>query len=240
VEKVKLDRWHQETPLGAGLYTKDAELAQAQIFTLVAGDQAVAESSQGPVVVVRPGTVKMAALGFDPVRSSMKYDLATPLLMANILRWMAPEIFRRSDVQAGNVGTVNVALESGVNPANIKVLAENQRALPFTIEGNNLRFFSGAPGNVHVTMGDHETIYSLTLPDVGDIAWRPPANVARGLRRGTAAASAPFNPWPWLALAGGLGLLADWLLYGRSHIARLNPRSASASLVERLRWRKAS
>jgi len=51
--------------------------------------------------------------------------------------------------------------------------------------------------------------------------------------------SAP-NPWPWLALAGGLGLLADWLLYGRKQIVRLKPRAASLSLVERLRRRKAS
>jgi len=239
-EKVKLDRWHQETPVGAGLYTKDAELAKAQIFNLAPGDQAVAESAQGPVVVVRPGAVKMAALGFNPVRSSMKYDLAAPLLVANILRWVAPEIFRRSDVQAGNVGTINMALENGVNPANIKVLTEDQRPLPFTVENSTLRFFAGAPGNVHVTIGDRETIYSLTLPDVGEVAWRPPSGVARGIGRQSGAASVPFDPWPWLALAGGLGLLADWLLYGRSHIVRLMPRGAAPSLIERLRLRKAS
>jgi hypothetical protein len=237
---VKLQAWHQETALGAGLYTKDVDLASTEVFNLAPGDQAVADTAQGPVVVERPGAVKMAALGFDPVRSAMKYDLATPLLMANLLRWMAPEVFRRSDVQAGTVGTVNVALESGVNPATIKVLGDDQRPLPFTVEGNSLRFFAGAPGNVHVITGDRETVYSLTLPDVGDTAWRPPANAARGIRRGTTAESAPPNPWPWLALAGGIGLFADWLLYGRSRIVRLTPRAASLSLVERLRWRKAS
>ncbi len=150
---VKLETWHQETALGAGLYTKDVDLASTEVFNLAPGDQAVADTAQGPVVVERPGAVKMAALGFDPVRSAMKYDLATPLLMANLLRWMAPEVFRRSDVQAGTVGTVNVALESGVNPANIKVLGDDQRPLPFTVEGNSLRFFAGAPGNVHVSRG---------------------------------------------------------------------------------------
>jgi len=240
VAKVKLNQWHQQTALGAGLYTKDVELASSEIFYLAPGDQAVAETAAGPVVVERPGAVKMAALGFDPVRSEMRYSLATPLLMANLLHWMAPEVFRHSDVQAGTVGTVNVALEEGVNPATIKVLGEDQRPLPFTIEGNKLQFFSGAPGNVHVITGDRETVYSLTLPDVGDVAWHPPASTAHGMRRGTTAAPAPPNPWPWLALAGGLGLLADWLLYGRSGIVRLAPRTASATLVERLRWRKAS
>ena len=238
--RVKLDQWHQETALGAGLYTKDVELAATEVFNLAQGDQAVAETAQGPVVVERPGTVKMVALGFDPVRSAMKYNLATPLLMANILRWLTPEVFRRSDVQAGTVGTVNVALENGFNPAAIKVLGNDQRPLPFTIERNNLRFFSGAPGNVRVITGDRETVYSLTLPDVGDVAWTPPANAARGVRRGATAAAAPPTPWPWLALAGGFGLLADWLLYGRRSIVRLTTRTDSSSLVERLRWRKAS
>ena len=238
--KVKLERWHQETALGAGLYTKDVELAATEVFNLAPGDQAVAETGQGPVVVQRPGAVKMAALGFHPERSAMKYDLATPLLMANILRWLTPEIFRRSDVQAGTVGTVTVTLDNGVNPANIKVLGDDKRPLPFTVEGNHLRFFAGAPGNVHVLTGDRETVYSLTLPDVGDVAWRPPANTARGVRRSLVESSSAPNPWPWLALAGGLGLLADWLLYGRSQIVRLAPRFATPSLVDRLRGRKAS
>ncbi len=209
------------------------ELASTEVFNLAPGDQAVAETAQGPVVVQRPGAVKMAALGFDPVRSAMKYDLATPLLIANLLRWMAPEVFRRSDVQAGTVGTVNVALEKGVNPASIKVLGDDQRPLPFTIEGNVCDFSRVRAGNVHVVTGDRETVYSLTLPDVGD---------SRGVRRlmwraecggGPAESASAPNPWPWLALAGGLGLLADWLLYGRKQIVRLKPRAASLSLVER-------
>jgi hypothetical protein len=238
--RVKLDRWHQQTALGAGLYTKDLELAATEVFNLAPGDQAVAETAQGPVVIERPGSVKMAALGFDPVRSTMKYELATPLLMANILHWLTPEVFRRSDVQAGTVGTVTVPVENGVNPATIKVLGDDQRPLPFTVERNKLQFFSGAPGNVHVITGARETVYSLTLPDVGDVAWNPPTNIARGVRRGATASGAPPTPWPWLALASALGLLADWLLYGRKSMVRLTKRTESPSLAERLRWRKAS
>ncbi|MSV34728.1 MAG: VWA domain-containing protein [Bryobacterales bacterium] len=242
--KVKLNRWHQDTPLGAGLNTQDAEVASTQVFSPVQGDQPVAEISQGPVVVMRPGTVKMAALGFHPLRSTLKYDLAAPLLIANTLRWMAPDIFRRSDVQAGTVGTISAALESGVNAANIKVFGENQRPLPFAIEGKNLRFFAGAPGNIHVMMGDHETVYSITLPDTGDVAWQPPPGVARGIGRTTVPSGSVPNPWPWLALLGGLGLLADWLLFGRNRMVRLSPRGVIATLAEHLPWdrnaRKAS
>jgi hypothetical protein len=45
--------------------------------------------------------------------------------------------------------------------------------------------------------------------------------------------------WPWLAVLGGLGLLLDWLLFGRSRLFRLSPgRVAPASA--RVRQRKAS
>ena len=57
------------------------------------------------------------------------------------------------------------------------------RSLPFTIDGDNLRFFSGAPGTVRVQMGDRETVYSLTLPDVGEAVWRVPASVHKGVPR---------------------------------------------------------
>jgi hypothetical protein len=36
--KTKLDRWHQDTALGAGLYTKDVELASTGVFNLAPGE----------------------------------------------------------------------------------------------------------------------------------------------------------------------------------------------------------
>ncbi len=245
--KTKLQRWHEESPLAEGLHTTDLQLATAQIFSTAGDLQVIAETAEGPVVVARDAPLKTIALGFHPLQSAMKYDLATPLLMANIFRWMGPETFRRSDVQAGTVGTVTVPLEKDVKQESIRVLDANQRALPFTLEnaaGNTqLRFFSGAPGNVRVRIGDRETVYALNLPAIGDLAWNPPANVARGIpRNGIAAASSPAL-WPWLALLGALGLLADWFLYGRKRIVRVNARTnlrAGEAAFGSKTWRKAS
>jgi hypothetical protein len=171
----------------------------------------------------------------------MKYELATPLLIANVLRWMTPGAFRQWEFQAGTVGTVNVAVEKDAKPEQIRVLDADNRSLPFTLEGNNegenLRFFSGAPGIVRVQMGDRETVYSLTLPDVGEDVWRVPASVHKGIPKAVLAEAAPRNLWPWLALLGGIGLLADWLLYGRSRAFRLRAGRVMAPLTQ---WRKAS
>jgi hypothetical protein len=237
--EVKLEKWRPDTPLGAGLRTQDVTLESAEVLAPAAGDITVAESSAGPLIVARSTPLKVVVLGFNPGRASMKYQLATPLLMANVLRWMAPDTFRQWDVQAGTVGTVSVPVEKDTNPATIRVLDENQRPLPFTISDDSLQFFSGAPGTVRVLRGDRETLYSLTLPDVAEAVWKPPANVRRGIPRAAEQESPPRDLWPWLAALGGLGLLLDWLLYGRSRLFRINP-SSIINWPRRSQERKAS
>jgi hypothetical protein len=234
---VRLEQWRADTTLGAGLRTKEVLLDSSEVFAPAAGDIVVAESGEGPLIVARSGASRMVAMGFHPVRSSMKYELATPLLIANILRWMAPETFRGLEVQAGTVGTVNVPLEKGTDAASIHVLTEDQRPLPFTVESGVLRLFAGAPGTVRVQMGDRELVYSLTLPDVGEAAWRAPANVRHGVPRGFGASVAATDLWPWLAVLGGIGLLVDWLLFGRKRTLRLR---AAGAVSQKTAWRKAS
>jgi hypothetical protein len=175
------------------------------------------------------------------VRSSMKFELATPLLIANVTRWMAPEAFRDWEVQAGTVGSVNVTLDKNADPARTRVLGEGGVALPFTMEGNTLRFFAGAPGTVRVLTGDRELVYSLNLPDVGEAVWRVPAKVRRGIPRTSGLEQATAELWPWLAILGGLGLLLDWFLFGRSRAFRL--RAAGVAMRDAFKkagWRKAS
>ncbi len=130
---VRLDQWHPETTLGAGLRTRDVTLESAEVLAPAAGDITVAETTEGPVVVARGGEPKQVVIGFDPGRGSMKYELATPLLIANILRWITPGAFRRWEFQAGTVGTVNVPVEKDTKPEEIRVLDEANRSLPFTL-----------------------------------------------------------------------------------------------------------
>ena len=58
-------------------------------------DIKIAEVEEGPVIVARPGKPKVVVIGFHPAHSAMRYELTTPLLFANMLRWIAPDIFRR-------------------------------------------------------------------------------------------------------------------------------------------------
>ena len=234
-QNVKLKRWRVDHALGAGLRAKDIQLASTQLFRVDRDDIAIAESDTGALIVARPGQPKNVVFGFHPVRSGMKYELTTPLLFANILRWMAPDTFRSWELTAGTVGTVDVDLESEPDPNTVHVATEDGKLLPFTVQGRTLRFFAGSPGIVRVLTGARELVYSLTLPQPGDFVWKP-SNVKRGLPPRRALEPASIDIWQWLALLGGLGLLLDWILYGRMRTRYVPPGQSE----RRVLWRKAS
>jgi hypothetical protein len=216
-----LERWNQETPIGAGLYTRDVTLTSTEVFSPAPTDTVVASTPAGPVIVARDGVVKNVAIGFHPAQGAMKYELATPLLLANVLRWMVPSAYRRVELTAGSVGTTSVPVEANISAAEVHVLDESNREQPYSIDGETLRFFSGAPGTVRVQTGDRELVYSLTLPALADGTWTKPANISTGIPPKTFSESATTQIWPWLAIAGALGLLADWILFGRNRAMSL-------------------
>src|SRR5260370_9702486 len=95
----------------------------------------------------------------------MRSELTTPLLFANTLRWIAPDIFRRRELIGSSVGAVTATLDPEVKPSPIRVVQEDGGALPFTLRNPTLQFFAGAPGVVRVTAADPGRVYSLVPPE---------------------------------------------------------------------------
>ena len=157
----------------------------------------------GPVIVARPGKPKIVVLGFHPVLTGMRYELATPLLFANLLRWIAPEIFRRYEISGGSVGTVKLVMDQDT-AADGREGDGGRRVGRCRSRCANARcnFFSGAPGGVKVVAGDREYLYSLTLPELWEAKWTPPADAHRGIPRFAQVLESSTDLWPWLALAG--------------------------------------
>ncbi|SPE30082.1 conserved membrane hypothetical protein [Candidatus Sulfopaludibacter sp. SbA6] len=215
VEQEAFQGWDAEHPAAAGLHAKDFKLDKASVFEAAPSDGRIGEVQQGPVIVARPGKPKIVVLGFHPGLTGMRYELAAPLLFANLLRWMSPEIFRRWEINGGSVGAVKLPMDPDASEKDVKVMAEDGSPLPFTVHDRAVHFFSGTPGSVRVLAGDHEYIYSLTLPQLWDARWDPPAEAQKGIPRFSAVLDSWIEIWPWLALAGGAGLLAEWILYGR-------------------------
>jgi aerotolerance regulator-like protein len=214
-EQVRFSRWDTGHPIAAGLRTKEYKLEKTSVFDTAPGDARIGEVEAGPVIVARPDKPRIVEFGFHPALSGMRYELATPLLFANLLRWYAPELFRRSELSGGSVGAVKLQLDQDAAPADVRVLNEDGTPLPFVLRDHAVHFFSGAPGVVRVLAGDREYVNSLTLPEVGETKWQPPADVRRGIPRASPLAPAGGDVWPWLALAGGAGLLVEWLIFAR-------------------------
>lgn len=208
----RLVRWRTEHPITAGIRTRDARVPSGQIFSAADKDVILAEVDDGPVALVRPSK-RAVAIGFHPGRTNLKFDLATPLLIANVLRWMQPDAFRTAEVHGSSVGTVTAALESPADPVNLRVLSDGKE-IPYTVSGTNVKFFSGAPGVVRVLTGDREQVYSLSLPEIGESRWNPSQSALRGIPAGFSE-SVPRDLWQILAIFGTAGLVAEWLIFGR-------------------------
>jgi len=214
VEQAPFAGWNSDHPVAAGLRTKDFKLDHATVFEPAPGDARIGEVDAGPVIVARPGHPKIVVFGFHPALSAMRYELATPLLFANLLRWFSPQIFRRWEISGGSVGSVKLLMDQDTPPQAVRVTSQDGSPVPFTVRDRTLDFFSGVPGPVRVVAADREYLYSLTLPEIGDTRWEPPAQAPKGMPHFSLGLDTATDLWRWLALAGLAGLLAEWVLFG--------------------------
>jgi hypothetical protein len=235
VNDVPIVYWRTDTDLGSGLHTRQLRLPVSSVFSPASGDIAVAEVEAGPVIIARPKT-KMIALGFHPGHDLMRYELATPLLLANMLRWVNPEVFRSTETYGRTVGAVSVVLSGAASPANVRVLGDG-RELPFTIQDRTVRFFSGVPDRVRILTDAGEQVHSLSLPELGRTTWTPPASARRGMP-GRLEIALSRDIWQILALLGAGLLIAEWLLFGRG--ARRKPPATTSMQADVEPLRKAS
>lgn len=222
VRGAKLTGWRNEHPMAAGLRSLDLRLEQSSVFAPSAAVTVVAESDAGAVAVA---SADAAYLGFHPGRGSLRFELTAPLLMANTLEWLAPDAMRRREITGESVGNVRIPLESGIDASAVRVLGASDIAVPFSIADGNLQFYSAERGMVRVQTGSKEQVYSLSLPDIADTAWDAPAKVRRGIPRGLADSIASRDIWQWLAIAGGLLLLIEWLWFGRTRLPAVQQQS---------------
>jgi len=240
VADVAFQNWAADEPIAQGLHAKDFKIERASVFEAAPSDMRVGEVSEGPVLVARGGSAgqpKTVVFGFHPSLTGMRYQLVTPLLFANLLRWMAPDVFHHAEISGGSVGSVKQVLDQEINPGEIKVAAENGSTLPFTLRDRTLTFFAGSPGSVRVVAGDREFLFSLTLPQLWDTKWTVPPGVRQGVPHFAQIFDNSSDLWPWLALAGGLGLLAEWLLFGGTRRRNSKARRETGARLFLLRKR---
>jgi hypothetical protein len=230
-EDALLTNWYTEHETGAGLRSKELPLSKVEVFARENDVVPVAGSNRGPVVVARPAKgqqPRVAVVGFDPLQGAVRFEVSTPLLFANLLRWLEPDRFRQTELMAAAVGMASLPLESGEGEGQFRVTDDNNRAVPFTVHRDSLQLYTSKPGVVRVVSPDRERVLSLTLPGVAEFEWKPPA--AAGDPPSVSGESpGAIDLWKWLAIAGALGLLSEWLFFGHQARSRGTLPSGAAS-----------
>lgn len=209
--------WRRDQPLSEGLRSRDLHLETAHILETSPDDLIIAEVEGGPVAAARARDPRSVVIGFDPAAGRLRYELATPLLFANLLNWLAPASFQRPSLSAASPGMVAIPLSPPADPDSLRVSAADGVLLPFTVRDHELRFFLGSPGLVRIEAPGREIVASLTLPETGGRLWQPPAVVRRGIPS-RVSGPRPADLWQLLAIAGGAGLLLEWLWFGRKRV----------------------
>jgi hypothetical protein len=218
IDKARIAVWHSETPVAAGLRTTPAQLGSASVFQTFEGDTVVASAAAGPVVIVRAAGQnrgKQAVIGFDPFQGQARFELTIPLLFANLLSWSLPDIIAPREFNAERVGTVTVPLEAGERADRIRVLDDRNVPVPFLSTRKCIELFVSRPRILQVIAESRHRTISVVLPDVAPFAWTPPASAAIGLPSLFRQTPGAVDLWPLLAVLGALGLLLEWMLFGR-------------------------
>ncbi len=237
VRQARLARWRSDHPLAAGLRARDLALPTAHVFAPGPGDAVVAEVDAGAVILARTEPFKTVVFGFHPLQTAMRYEVAAPLLFANLLRWMAPDVFGGREVRVGSAGALSLELAEGEN-REVKVLAADGRPLPFTIEQNRLELFAPQAEQVRVLTAAGERVFSLSLPEIADGRWEPPVQATRRVPARSSRRAPVTEFWPWLALAAGLCLWTEACLFARLRPA--SPADRGAAALRRRRTRDAN
>lgn len=225
-----ITQWNTDTELGAGLHARDVLLPKAEAFQIFDKDFVVAATNKGPVAVVRPDSdagAKLAVVGFDFISEPLRYTVTSPILFANMMRWLAPQAFRAVQVSAEPVGLANITLENSELPDEAHVTDSSGRAVPFLVESGRLQFFMEAPAIVHVITGHRERILSMVLPEIATQDWKIPAMVPQSIPGFSTGGPAAIDLWQILACLGGFGLILEWFLFGRQRSTAFRPRAAA-------------
>ena len=227
VRDLPIQEWSASHPLARGVRDRDLMPVRARVFDASDGDEIVAGTSEGPVIVARAmGDRKLVAFGFDLAGESVRGRLAAPLLFANAVNWLDSGAFRAELVEARPPGPIEIEAPNS-SREQVSVRTDAGEAVPWLLTEGSLKFYAGRRGTYRVTTADRDVTLFLNQPQVAAAAWNPPEAVSRGLPPARAGGGEPWLPWPWLATIAALILVYDWVRFGRGR--RLTPESFRAS-----------
>lgn len=210
-----VSEWSASHQLAKGIRDPDLIPDRVRVFTPRPGDDVIASTADGPVIVARSDDDKrLVALGFDLTDPSVRDRLSAPMLFANAVSWLDSAAFRAEAVAARGPGAVTIEAPNSA-PHQISVRTASGGKVPWVLSDGKVSFYADQRDTYRVTTADHDLTLVLQQPQIPNTGWEPPESVLRGVPSRLAGMGESWIPWPWLAALGALVLLYDWIRFGR-------------------------
>jgi hypothetical protein len=223
VTRPKRVLWSSHTAVAQGLHSEDLPLPSANVYQLREGDTPVLSVPEGPVVVVRAssdGHPRRAIIGFDPANDSVRYEMSTPLLFINVVRWLAAQSLAPTQIAIGHAGAGAIDLGEGESPDDVQVTDSSGGAAPFLVRNRQVQFFAAQPAVARYSNQGRQEEMRMILPEIAETVWRP--STTQNEKFSATGPHRPTDLWRWLVVAGITITSLEWWLFGR---ARRLPRA---------------
>jgi hypothetical protein len=209
----------ENDPLTRFVDWRQVHLLEARRVTVPEWARVLVEADGGPLVFAgETGGRRVAVLTFDLHDSDLPLQVTYPVLMANLLNYLAPaQPFSAPDgLRPGETLTIRTSGGDSV----IAIEAPDGRQYGTAASEAGVIFADTHQLGVYQVFSDQARLgaFAVNLFDPGESAIQPAASIRVGRSDVAAAARAEqgqLEIWPWLAgLAFGL-LLLEWWLYHR-------------------------
>jgi Ca-activated chloride channel homolog len=204
----------QDSPLMRGVDLDEVYVDSGEKVQPVGRGRVVAESDQGPLVVVAEGKQRQVYLAFRPLDSDFPLSVGFPIFVANALTFLAgaeggSDLLVRpgQSFAVGSRGQTTASL-TGPDGFQTTVAAKDGR---FLVPG------LARVGEYVLTVGQRKTTVHAVLrsDEESDVQPRDAIDLPAGQVAATQASERLADVWKWVVLLGLLVLGAEWWVFAR-------------------------
>jgi hypothetical protein len=203
-------------PIAEDLDLSDVTIARAMAGTLSGRSLVVAAVGNIPLIYTHTGDgVRLVGFTFSLADSDLGLRSSFPVLMNNIITWLAPSP-QETGIASVSAGTAVTLL---VTPgALVTVTHPSGMIAEYELRENTLLFRDTMEAGIYTVRGaDFSDLFAVTLAssDESNLTPRYPADESLG-ETGILTEREPGRQiWQWLAALALLLLVADWIIWAR-------------------------
>jgi hypothetical protein len=205
--------WNTHAPATEGLHNESVLLPSASVYQVREGDMPVLRIPEGPIVILRSAKAhepRRAMLGFDPVDDKVRYEVTTPLLFINLVRWLTAQSIAPTQIAVDHAGPAQIDLAEGGTLEDIQVIQGGMRKPPLLDHDRQVHLFAVQPVALRFFHQGRKQELAIALPGIAEKQWRPTASQLaprEALKNGSL--------WRWFIVLGLAVMLLEWWLFGK-------------------------